>query len=833
MEYFSFDLNIRRKANDCYPISAKSETFGESEEVLCTSFEGSEFISACKKFAQGHNEANFLTSFGDLLFNSLFQGNIRDLYRSSLGEVARDDQKGVRIRLSIEPPEISAIPWEVLYDRNRDSFLATSTETPLTRYISIYEPIKALKTLPPIRILLLIPGGSGLQTVQEKDMIIEKIEGLGDAIKLQVLDGAVTRSAISKELVEEQYHILHFIGHGAFEKDEAYLVINSEENPDKFELVSSKVFTGYFKDYPWIKLVILNSCQGAEVSKVKPLAGMAPQLVRKGIPAVIAMQDSIPDQAAVLFATEFYRKLCTGWDRGRVDSAISHARNRMQMDFQDTSNFALPVLFMRSPTGVIFDLELPRKGNALVPPLGVIHRLNEVKKTYQQNVELLEKSEDGISADAQLEIKEQKIQIAKIQDRLRRYYLTIGLTLVASGAIFFASLIGVLNVLGLHDWAEAKFINYMHPFIATRPSPELILILAGDENGRLGAPDHQQWRCYNADLLKGLSEVGAEIVAFDLYFDEGMSRCDQQFAEAIKHANEKGTIAIIGARDFYQEEGKIIPKTLPALKETLRDENWGTVEGRRVLVRIQLAQKIPEKVQFQRKVIPVVPSLALQTVMQKYARNQPDRSVDAVFDPKQGQIILRDSSTRSVRNIPVEDDRMEIIINLVDRNRFNKRPYHEVYDLVNDRNLLRDYNGKIVIVGYENEEDKHGDRFGVEIQASAISNLLTGGYFEPLRHSYHYVVITLMIVIGALMSTRFRGWMRLKIPFTLPAINKPLEVPVSLLVITLFYFLLAFIIYKQKGIILNFDYHILALVLGYLIAGWTRRGVYFRKSPRV
>ena len=69
---------------------------------------------------------------------------------------------------------------------------------------------------------------------------------------------------------------------------------------------------------------------------------------------------------------------------------------------------------------------------------------------------------------------------------------------------------------------------------ASHPSPYLTLILANEQNGALGPPDHIRWRCYNADLLKGLSDAGAEVVAYDLYFDEGLSDCDQKFAEAIE-----------------------------------------------------------------------------------------------------------------------------------------------------------------------------------------------------------------------------------------------------------------------------------------------------------
>ena len=129
------------------------------------------------------------------------------------------------------------------------------------------------------------------------------------------------------------------------------------------------------------------------------------------------------------------------------------------MDFHDTSTFALPVLFMRSPTGIIFDLDLPRKANTLILPIGAIHRLKDIKKDLSENVDLLEKIEKGVSDQTKTEIDQQKIQISKIQNRLRNNYLMIGLMLAATGVIFFASRIGIFNILRLDDWTERVFIH--------------------------------------------------------------------------------------------------------------------------------------------------------------------------------------------------------------------------------------------------------------------------------------------------------------------------------------------------------------------------------------
>src|SRR5262245_25782332 len=229
MQYYNFDLSVRNKVNCRYPMIALSNTVGEAEAILSLDLDSQEMREAGKKLVGWATDSDFLMGFGEALYKGLFCGEIRDLYRTSLGQVHRDEDRGLRIRLCIEPPEISVLPWELLYDRSRDCFLATSIETPLTRYINLFEPIKELKTEPPINVLVAIPSGSGLDAEREREILGKAFEESGEAIKVNVLETSVTRSAISQALVKERYHVFHFIGHGTFQENEGYLVINSED----------------------------------------------------------------------------------------------------------------------------------------------------------------------------------------------------------------------------------------------------------------------------------------------------------------------------------------------------------------------------------------------------------------------------------------------------------------------------------------------------------------------------------------------------------------------------------------------------------------------------
>src|SRR5262245_6932352 len=346
MEYKNFNIRIEGKLNGGYPVVVESEGLAEADGMLTLSAD-------CLQVADELRDLDALTpgspapmNFGSSLYDCLFKDSVGTTYYRSLG-ARNGDEQGLRIRLRLTPAEIAALPWEVLYDRQTKSFLATSDKTPLTRYIDLVEPIRALKIEPPVKVLTLIPSGTGLD-VDKEEKIIEQALGKLSSVEVDLLKDHVTREEISHALVEKQYHILHFIGHGVFEDDEGHLVIDGDD--DEHELISAEVFADFFRNYPSLKLVVLNACQGAEVSATRPLAGMAPQLVARGIPAVVAMQYPISDPAALTFAREFYLKLCSGWNRGQVDAAISHARNRIRMDVEEPLAFATPVLFLRSPT---------------------------------------------------------------------------------------------------------------------------------------------------------------------------------------------------------------------------------------------------------------------------------------------------------------------------------------------------------------------------------------------------------------------------------------------------------------------------------------------------
>lgn len=843
MQYKNLDLCIENKLGESYQVKAHSEAAGEVEGVLTLSADCLEVAAELKNVVELQEGSELPVSLGISLYQCLFQERVGQMLYMTLGDVLQDDEKGVRIRLMLSAPEVAALPWEVLYDQRTKCFLSTSGKTPLSRYIKLFEPIRALKIAPPVKVLVLIPGGSGLDVDKEEKIITEALGGL-ETVRMRVLKGQVTRSEISRALVEEQYHILHFIGHGKFESDQGYLVINGETK--KHDFINADTFADFFRDYPSLKLVVLNACQGAEVAATRELAGVAPQLVARGVPAVVAMQYPISDEAALTFAKEFYLKLCHGWNRGQVDVAVSHARNRIHMDIKEPMAFATPVLYLRSDAGIIFDFEqdVSLWRRLLMPftsaPAKNVGRLKEVKKTYEKNIAAWQEKAKGGSPEAHREaaqaIAREQAELTAIDDRIVRWQRTFLASLLTTLVVFLLGFVGLFNFpFHVDDWLETKSIPYMDEYVEKKFSPDVRLIMAdAGDNGGLGEPG-PSWRQYHATLVDALAAAKAKVIVFDLEVSQP-TPYDAQLAAAIKRAEAQGTHIVLGkALDAYGATWKEIAEEL----RNAVGDRWGNIDvggARGGLVRVyQLAQ--PAR---QASASAVVPSLGLQAVSRFLDEN--GAATQAVFNDGAEQIQILRPDGAPVKSIPVYKNKLSLYdfpYDLAERVRLNNatRPYREVYEHARRGELahLSEYAGKLVIVGFKQHDDSFNvlqgePRFGAEIHANVVSNILSEVYVRLLPAGYDFLIVALMAGFGALARARFRYVFSASVVLPLPGHEKRVDVPGLLFVADVVYLLAAFLLYKNELLFILKSYHLAAPFIAYWLTGKMRSRAAFKPS---
>ncbi len=305
----------------------------------------------------GVKDKNLLKGLGGELYQALFPNEINAQFRATMAG-AKTNNDSVRLRLIFTPPKLAALPWEFLYYKETNTFLGNDIQTVLSRYIDIPLTPGELKTTSlPLKVLLVISNPTDLVQLDVagevkliREALAKQIEA--DQIELDVLTEATIRN-INQTLDEKLYNVFHFIGHGNFENNEGSIAL--VDTNGKSKSLNDESFANLFLGNSSVGLVVLNSCKGAEVSSNQAFAGTAPNLVRRGIPAVVAMQYSIGDDTAKLFADEFYRKLAIGFP---VDAAIQRTRNVISIQVGlDQPDFATPVLYMRAKDGIILDVK--------------------------------------------------------------------------------------------------------------------------------------------------------------------------------------------------------------------------------------------------------------------------------------------------------------------------------------------------------------------------------------------------------------------------------------------------------------------------------------------
>jgi hypothetical protein len=365
ISYLDFDLLIRR-ADGGYRAEVLFSPEGEATADFVAPFSDLELQNFILRLGRprrgrrriGSHEMETARELGRRLYDAVFSGEVRACWRSS-ARTAEAQNAGLRLRLRIaDAPELNDIPWEYLYNSSLSRFLSLSEHTPLVRYLDLPERIRPLAVNGPLAIMVMIsspndPDYASLDVENEWSRLNIALAGLIDSgqVQLKRLPDP-TLSALQRELRRGQYHILHFIGHGGFDRQTQSGVLVLPDQAGKARLVAAEHLATILHDHRSLRLVVLNACEGSRASPEDPFSGVAQTLVQQGIPAVIAMQFEITDAAAIKFAEEFYSATADDYP---VDAALAAARKAIFAEGNDIE-WGTPVLYLRAPDGQLFSV---------------------------------------------------------------------------------------------------------------------------------------------------------------------------------------------------------------------------------------------------------------------------------------------------------------------------------------------------------------------------------------------------------------------------------------------------------------------------------------------
>ncbi len=315
-----------------------------------------------KQLGRGTGEPTVanLVSFGQTLYNQLFQGTIRDSWVTAQG-IAYHRRERLRLRLGLKGTRLTRIPWEVLQG---DRPLATGTDVMFSRYqptpIALASPL-----LPhlhpdlqqPLRVLVVLAAPED----QERLALRHEVETLQAELRrvatssemgpLPDLDLTILeqpgREALTQALEQGDYQVLHYSGHSNVSATGGELYLVSGQT-GLTETLSGEDLAGLLVNNG-ICMVVLNSCRGAhaaseEITDDTATQSLAESLVRRGIPGVLAMAERIPDSVALTLSRLFYRNLKQGYP---VDLSLNRARQGLISAYGSHQLYwALPILYL-------------------------------------------------------------------------------------------------------------------------------------------------------------------------------------------------------------------------------------------------------------------------------------------------------------------------------------------------------------------------------------------------------------------------------------------------------------------------------------------------------
>jgi hypothetical protein len=291
---------------------------------------------------------------GSRLYNAVFADAVHECLRRSLDH-ARDENAQLRIRLRLSDcPELANLPWEMLYDQGDDWFIALSNMTPVVRYIQLPDPPRALHVTLPLRVLVIRSEPVDyprLDLEAEWAQVAAALSELTDAGAIAFTElASPTMSDLRRALLRDSFHVLHYMGHGGFDEQSGGVLLFADRTGHSVPVTAGDLGV-LLRDHTSMRLAVLNACEGARSDPADPFAGVADTLVRRGIPAVVAMQYEFSDDAAIEFAPALYGALAAGLP---IDAAVGEARKAVYT--VSPLEWATPVLYLRAADGQLFDI---------------------------------------------------------------------------------------------------------------------------------------------------------------------------------------------------------------------------------------------------------------------------------------------------------------------------------------------------------------------------------------------------------------------------------------------------------------------------------------------
>lgn len=292
---------------------------------------------------------------GDRLFQAILPAaqagagaKANQLFQSAWQEAWKEQKPlSVQIQFDADAVQAARMPWELLHDGTQHLALAEAVR--VNRYVTYFgdrgpfEPVKELKIL---YVISRPTDQDRLPDYYARDAMLEALQPLINKgiVHIKVLEQS-TLANLEAEVKSGDFHIVHYDGHRVFQDRQGYLCF--ETSNETSDLVTAAQLAKVLANTS-VRLVFLSACQSAMVGGESVFGSVAPALIRERIPAVVAMQFSIPIGAAAELAEGFYQSLARGES---IAAAVAMGRQAMHRKGLFSTTWFYPALYLRVADG--------------------------------------------------------------------------------------------------------------------------------------------------------------------------------------------------------------------------------------------------------------------------------------------------------------------------------------------------------------------------------------------------------------------------------------------------------------------------------------------------
>jgi hypothetical protein len=328
----TFEITVQRKSGNTWPIVVEQSAAGVFLPVRA---EGVLEVDL-NEFTSQLNSQISPREYGTLLGQAVF----REQVLRAFDRASSRSEDLLHMLLFIEAAELKGLRWERLcapLDGGWD-FLALNQRVPF----SLYLPSTTDQRFPPIgrrdlRALVVVANPEGLDKYKlapfEAAATVTGVRAaLGD-IPADVLAavpesaGPPTLDALCERITNQRYTLLHVVGHGQFKRGEGETLLFLADAANQVKPVTGTDLLERFRKLRGARglphFLFLSTCESAVAEAGAALGGLAQRLVRDlGMPAVLAMTETVSIATAQALAGGFYRSLC---EHGELDRALVEA----------------------------------------------------------------------------------------------------------------------------------------------------------------------------------------------------------------------------------------------------------------------------------------------------------------------------------------------------------------------------------------------------------------------------------------------------------------------------------------------------------------------------